>query len=334
MAELLGVSMQLLIAGGFANGGQTIQEDEWVVYSYDKKHNKLKESKDFNISTGPALVFVADGSGGEDGSNFISQTIVEQGPLSFQIPVADPKKAFEDALDTINSSVSDKKKEDPRLSKTTATFVGGYFHSDGLQLASVGNCHVYRFRDREIHQIGHEHRYDAELDLAAIQSDHPDAWTQVLGSDQRLAMGSAITGDPVRHWQNELKTVETGDIYLFVTDGIDLLSSEHLRRMVPSLGEKNVANVIAGLLDAIDHHGRVLHNNLHDSVSIVCVRVQEVDAQIGNGAETAARKSVNIAAERRAFPWLSFVGGITAGLILIFILAWTLGLDMSYLSGI
>lgn len=325
--------MQLQMAGGSAIGGQTIQEDEWVVYSCDKNRKKLQKNNNLCNSAGPVLVLVADGSGGRDESNFISRTIVEQGPLSFRKPVTDPKKAFEDALDTINSSVADKKKENLQLSRMTATFVGGYFHSDGLQLASAGNCHVYRFRNNEIHQIGHEHRYDAELDLAAIQSDHPDAWTQVLGSDQRLAMGSAITGDPIRHWQNELKVVESGDIYLFATDGIDLLSSEHLRRMVPILGEKNVENVIAGLLDAIEHHGRVLHDNLHDSISIVCVRVQETDAQICDGPAKAARKSINIATERRAFPWLSFVGGIAAGLILIFALAWTLGLDMSYLSG-
>lgn len=226
------------------------------------------------VDDGMNLYLVADGMGGhaagevasqiaaEAVSEFISHTIEDDGtwPHAYDEKVSRNANRLTSALRIANTRVIEAMKRDPRLRGMGTTVVAGLFDGNQAAIAHVGDSRAYMIRGDQMSRITSDHSWVFEQVRAGMLTEaeaekHPlrNVITRALGG------GNSVVPDV-----SEV-TVESGDYFLFCSDGLTgMVSEDDILRIVTSAGDLEGAT--RELIVQANEHGG------HDNITAVLLQ--------------------------------------------------------------
>jgi protein phosphatase len=197
----------------------------------------------FYLSQGDeALCVVADGMGGhlagEVASSMAIDAIVESyrnKMLNADFDADAEERGVEadelirerlvDAIQSANRAVFEAASEDEEREDMGTTIVSGYFIDNEVYLAHIGDSRVYRLRDGEFEQRTNDHSLANEyVEMGILAADdveyfpYKNVITRACGLDNEVDI------------EINSEDVQSGDIYLFCSDGLtDMVNDEKIR---------------------------------------------------------------------------------------------------------
>lgn len=206
-------------------GRRSMQQDSFGLS--DTEDKELVQSKG-------VLVVVADGMGGLADGERMSQMVVVNILQGFDhaspaIPTDTLLRSLvEIANDAVNQDLGEEK-----IGKCGSTVVAAIIKDNRLFWISVGDSHIYVFRNGKLVKMNHDHNYGAQLDESAARGEI--TMEEALADKQRAALTSFIgIGELELIDQNSNPIgLEKGDRILLMSDGIyGTVSFEHLQEIL------------------------------------------------------------------------------------------------------
>lgn len=235
---------------------------------------------DFPVGDDCGIVVLADGMGGHAQGDVASNIIVTEvfADLKFQkiefiereeeIPMV-MRHSLECANATLGCYVADN----PASRGMGATLVSVVVVGRTMYWVSVGDSVLYHLRDGKMRKLNEDHSMAPQIDLMAASGaitaeeaqNHPD----------RNGLTSAIVGGHIPRVDNPEEGFElnTYDIMVVASDGLQFLSDHEIERIVNRNKRKPSAEIANALLYAV----RSLNNSDQDNTSIAVIKVQHVD---------------------------------------------------------
>ena len=231
------------------------------------------------------LVIVADGVGGATAghvaSHLAAETIAERFSrrASASATAEKARLYLQAAVEEANITLLCHAKEHPDCAGMGTTVVVGVLGWDWLAFVHVGDSRLYRLRDAEFVQLSRDHSFIQEVIDQGFFNSREDArrygigdniLTRALGSIPNVAVASDVIA------------LESGDLFLFCTDGLSgLVPDELLTRILSSLDASDGALESAAdtLVQLANERGG------HDNITLALLRI---GARQDTGAPTDA----------------------------------------------
>jgi serine/threonine protein phosphatase PrpC len=274
--------MRFLICGRQTQGGREYQEDSWSVVTAEGHQHLNANEAEVISSEGETLVVLSDGIGSGGHGDVASRLIAGDfaGHLTKTGPVS--PAGLQAAIVSLDAELCLLKQKEGYGPSMGGTVVAGHFRSNELVFLSVGDSHLLRFRDDEIHYMNEKHAVGHEQgELAGLGRI---SWREVLLQPGRSSITSAVIGSGIDTCQAAARQILPGDTYLLASDGVEAIDGELLRRLVSANRGASPQQILDAIIQAIDVHGRYLQNGLHDNATLVMVRCEAGDAD-GEKAE-------------------------------------------------
>ena len=167
------------------------------------------------------LAVVADGMGGLADGNKVSQNVVvsmlegfDESPAS-EIPSSKLLKLVVDANDSSMKLIGED-----NAGKSGSTVVATLIKDNCLSWISVGDSHIYAYRDGKLAKLNHDHNYGAELDIQVARGEM--SVEEAMSNPQRNALSSYIgmgNLELVDQSEQPIK-LRKGDRILLMSDGV------------------------------------------------------------------------------------------------------------------
>lgn len=217
------------------------------------------------------LVVVADGVGGaragDVASRLAADTIVERFRRQ-DLPRTDRDKArllVEAAVAEANHAVWQLAQQGAEGVSMGTTVVVGFAGANWLAYANVGDSRLYRLRGQALDQLSHDHSFIQEvvdqgffrtLDDARRYGIGDNVLTRALGSGAEVGIHS------------DLVDLETGDIFLFCTDGLTgMVPVDWLRQILIAASDKALGPAAEALVRLANDRGG------NDNITLALMRV-------------------------------------------------------------
>jgi len=254
-----------------------------------RKHNE--DAFDYKIEEAgdEGLFIVADGMGGHAAGEVASKITVETvgefiaatrqkeeatWPFKYNHELHFNSNRLAIAIEKANERVMAAVSAQPWLKGMGTTVVAGLLDGKLLSLAHVGDSRAYLFRDGQLSRLTDDHSWVHEQVAAGILTED-EAKSHPLKNVVTRALGG---GPSVSPDLQEL-TFETGDVFLFCSDGLTtMLSDEEIRDAVAE--EADPKKLCDKLVEMANDKGGV------DNITVVVARITSAQE-----AETASAKS-------------------------------------------
>lgn len=161
-----------------------------------------------------------------------------------------------------NTAIYQAAQSQPQYSGMGTTLVMAVFHDNLLTAAHIGDSRLYRLRGEEFRQITRDHSMlQEQIDAGMITPE------QARTSQNKNLVTRALGVDPAVEPEIHDYEVETGDVYLLCSDGLnDMVEDEEIAMTVSALSA-NLGLCASQLIEmANDHGGR-------DNVSVILIKV-------------------------------------------------------------
>jgi protein phosphatase len=256
-------------------------------FAWRSDRGRVRSRNEDAVACLPAarFVVVADGIGGASAGDIASAKAVGIISERFQReppPLQEPQKAqdlAEAAVHEANDFVVDFARSREGHAGMGTTVVLGFFGSDWLLYAHVGDSRLYRLRDGVLTQLTSDHSFIQEvvdqgffrsLDDARHYGINQNMLTRAVGSAPKVVVTTAVTD------------LAVGDLYLLCTDG--------LSGMVPHGDLEQVFSAVTGGVEEIaDTLVRMANENGgSDNITLALVRVNALGAAPSPAAASAA----------------------------------------------
>lgn len=212
---------QGIYAGKVHNiGKRSSQQDSFGISDLDGKEGRKKG----------VLAIVADGMGGLSKGGEISAMVTlsmmqyfDQNPMA-----ASPEKELLQMLGEANQKVNEFLGESGK-GKSGSTLTAVLIKDMNLYWISVGDSHIYLYRDHSLMQINRDHVYGALLDERAAKGEI--SFASAAGDPQRKALTSFIGMGKLSQIDRNIRPLKlkTGDRIILASDGIfGTLSDEEM----------------------------------------------------------------------------------------------------------
>jgi protein phosphatase len=219
------------------------------------------------------LVVVADGVGGASAGEVASRLAVDTIAGCFarqSLPRGDKDLAVslaESAVGEANLAVWKRAQETPGCTGMGTTVVMGFAGADWLAFANVGDSRLYRLRGRDLEQLSHDHSFIQEVVDQGFFRSRDDARRYGIGDNiLTRALGSARE---VKIYSGSVDT-QTGDLFLFCTDGLSgLVPAEWLRQVLVAAADKELAPAAEALVQLANERGG------SDNITLALLRIGE-----------------------------------------------------------
>ncbi len=250
-------------------------EDAFLALNFDAQELRyLGKNGDAGWDRGDFVFAVSDGMGGANAGEFASriavQKITELLPKSFSLDAIGVSHGFVDILQElfqgIHDEMTDMSRHYEELRGMGATLSLGWFSPGWLHFCHIGDSRIYYLPAAGgIKQLTHDHSRVGELQRSGKLNErearnHPD----------RHVLDQALGGQTASiHPQLGSVGIETGDRFLFCSDGVNLgvwdRRIEELMRQPPArFAELDPANRL--VTDSMEESGR-------DNLTAVVVEV-------------------------------------------------------------
>jgi PPM family protein phosphatase len=215
----MGTSLQLEIAGDQIDGARDYQEDSFLTTYVDDQEAGEKTT---------ALMAMADGVGGAAAGNIASQLVVNMFNRQFtsRFGHADVPEILRDALERSNKSLRSTIAETPALDGMGCTAVVAAVSNGKLWWISVGDSHLYLFRQGKLVKKNADHSYGAYLDMMAAKGTPVEPDPKL----RRNMLMSAMSGDEITMIDCPARPfpVRAGDRLNVASDGLDTLDNDRI----------------------------------------------------------------------------------------------------------
>ena len=222
------------------------------------------------------LVILADGMGGYNAGEVASSMAVTL--LSAELDMALSgtavcqddgdggvsfvRRCLQDKIQAANAAIYRAAVSEPKYAGMGTTLVAALFHDNRVTVAHIGDSRLYRLRGEELTVLTRDHSLlQEQIDCGLISPE------EARYSQHRNLVTRALGVDPVVVAEIHDYPAESGDIYLFCSDGLnDMVTDEdiHLTLQMLSVNLELAATQLVQM--ANDNGGR-------DNVSVVLVKV-------------------------------------------------------------
>ena len=224
-------------------GERERQEDDWGVHVDPP-----------TVEGGANLLAVlADGMGGAPAGDCASRLVVSAFLESYARHAEPAPMRLELAAWETNDAVADAVLEDQALNGMGATLVAGLFFPGRCVWLSVGDSFIYLCRDATLKRLNPLHIYATELDAKAERGEitHEAARSH----PERHQLTSVVMGWPMERVSLGELALETGDVVLLASDGLDTLPDEEIVAICQQAASGKAAQCLAdALLKRIEDH--------------------------------------------------------------------------------
>jgi len=251
-----------------------------------RKHNEDAFDYKVDDSGDEGLFIVADGMGGHAAGEVASKITVETvgefiaatrqkeeatWPFKYNHELHFNSNRLAIAIEKANERVMAAVSAQPWLKGMGTTVVAGLLDGKLLSLAHVGDSRAYLFRDGQLSRLTDDHSWVHEQVAAGILTEE-EAKSHPLKNVVTRALGG---GPSVSPDLQEL-SFETGDVFLFCSDGLTtMLSDEEIRDAAAE--ESEPKKLCDKLVDMANEKGGV------DNITVVAARI--------NGAQEEPEKA-------------------------------------------
>lgn len=210
---------------------------------------------------GDILIIVADGMGGHVGGEVASNLSIQKFEKHFISASTSPKpkERLLEAAHAANQAIADSIARNPSMAGMGCTLVGALKLTDRLVWVSIGDSHVYLFRDGTLNKLNDDHSVYGEL--MAMVKDGKLTPSEAAANPKRNALRSALIGQPLTLIDINSATLQHGDLIVIATDGLDSLETAKITQVLKASRREDVEQITDSLLDAVREKGRKNQDN-------------------------------------------------------------------------
>ncbi|MEM7520013.1 MAG: protein phosphatase 2C domain-containing protein [Pseudomonadota bacterium] len=232
----------------------------------------------------PTVAVLSDGMGGHDDGDLASRIIAREVFGELYIAAARPEAlrrqsvpVLRAALDSANARLQQHINAGHLSSNTGGTLICATIQDNQLRWLSVGDSSLYLLRKGKISRLNELHSMATQLDLmvAREQMDRKTA----LAHPDRSCLTSAITGAeiPKIDCAGTGQALESGDIVLLASDGINVLSDRQIRKIMHRKRGQDSEAISAALLHAVTKR----RAPDQDNTTVITLKVEGVPERRG-----------------------------------------------------
>lgn len=217
------------------------------------------------------LVVVADGVGGASAGEVASRLAVEAIAACFArqpLPRGDRDQACvlaQAAVSDANLAIWERAQGSPGCTGMGTTVVMGFAGCDWLAFANVGDSRLYRLRAGELEQLSQDHSFIQEVVDQGFFRSRDDARRYGIG-DNILTRALGSSREVKVHC--DVVDTQTGDLFLFCTDGLSsLVPAEWLRRVLMAASDKDLGPAAEALVQLANERGG------SDNITLALLRI-------------------------------------------------------------
>ncbi|MGQ9660430.1 MAG: PP2C family protein-serine/threonine phosphatase [Thermochromatium sp.] len=217
------------------------------------------------------LVVVADGIGGATAGHIASRLATETIAERFARRVsADPdaektRLYLNAAIEEANASVLHHAKANPDCAGMGTTVVVGAVGWDWLAFGHVGDSRLYRLRGESLVQLSRDHSFIQEVVDQGFFHSREDARRYGIGENiLTRALGSA----PSVEVSSNVIPIDSGDLFLFCTDGLSgLVPDDSLRQILGAIEDSMLDPAADALVRLANERGGT------DNITLALLRI-------------------------------------------------------------
>ncbi|SOC21393.1 PP2C family protein-serine/threonine phosphatase [Rhodobacter maris] len=241
------------ICGGAMVGDRDHQEDDFTFVLADARR-----------PDSTVLIVLCDGMGGHVGGEVAAQTAVRAFQDRFEsFTSTDPQKRLMSSLEAANRVIGERIRANPGLEGMGCTLIGAIKLADRLIWVSVGDSHIYLFRNETLTKLNADHSLFSELMIKVNRGEI--TLQEAQANPRRNALISAVMGREIAQIDYNHAALREGDLLIFASDGLDTLPTERLRQQISAVYGREPEEVTHALLDAV----RLCRKPRQDNTTIV-----------------------------------------------------------------
>ena len=236
------------------------------------------------LASGAGVVLIlADGWGGHESGAEAAQIVVDtfgeatkQG--AFDAP-ANRRALLRDVLDQANARIAGGVDPAHGQRSMASTAVAAIVADGALQWISVGDSHLYVWRNRRLMKLNEDHsQAGLMVKSGQYQPDDPE----VLAVKSVLV--SALTGRKLEIVDHPTQTVkvETGDVLLLASDGLNTLPDQEIESILSDVEARGAAELGKVLLETVKDR----RADRQDNTTVAIARVLALPAVASDMATT------------------------------------------------
>ncbi|MTW19817.1 PP2C family protein-serine/threonine phosphatase [Allochromatium palmeri] len=219
------------------------------------------------------LVVVADGVGGASAGDVASRLATETIAERFGRRVgasANAEKArlyLQAAVEEANITILRYARENRECTGMGTTVVVGAVGRDWLAFAHVGDSRLYRLRGEELVQLSRDHSFIQEVVDQGFFNTREDAKRYGIGEN---ILTRALGSTPSVAVSSDVIAIDSGDLFLFCTDGLSgLVPDDWLKQILSSIEDDVLESAADALVGLANERGG------NDNITLGLLRVGE-----------------------------------------------------------
>ncbi|MBD3677469.1 MAG: serine/threonine-protein phosphatase [Rhodobacteraceae bacterium] len=222
------------------------------------------------------FVVLADGMGGHAAGDVASKIVVTEVFSELKFKLSDYEALeknigliLHDIVQSTNECIREHVKAYPDHHGMGSTLVAPIFFEDRLYWISVGDSPLFHFRDGALSQINQDHSMAPQIDMM-LKTGQIDEETARNHPD-RNCLTSVIMGANIPHIDCRLspKKVESGDILIAASDGLQYLTNAEIEEILSKNEKKPGVKIATELLEAVMQ----LDDPDQDNISIAVIKI-------------------------------------------------------------
>lgn len=239
----------------------------------DKGRVRQRNEDAVAVNPGAGLLIVADGVGGAIAGHVASRLTTEIISERFRrrvTPRVEREKArlyLEAAVEEANIGIWRQSRENSEYSGMGSTVVVGSVGWDWMAIAHVGDSRIYRLRGGVLDQLSRDHSFIQEVVDQGFFTSREDARRYGIGDN---ILTRALGSSPGVGVSSDLVDIDSGDLYVFCTDGLTgMVPEDWLRQILIAVADNSLESAADALIRLANERGGV------DNVTLALLRVGE-----------------------------------------------------------
>lgn len=173
------------------------------------------------------------------------------------------RERLAEALQIANRAVFEAASSDQSFDGMGTTIVSGYFTTDGVYMAHIGDSRAYRYRDGQLEQLTPDHSLANEyVRMGILAKEDVEFFPYKNVITRACGLADQVEVD------SQFKPFSPSDLYIFCSDGLtDMVNDRELAEILEQ--EDNVAKLCDTLVERANANGGA------DNITVILVQVQD-----------------------------------------------------------
>lgn len=218
--------------------------------------------------TGELVAVLADGMGGHVAGEMAARMVCNCFAETYAEHCVAAQERLSTTLTACNNALATAIARDEDLDGMGCTLIGATFGERGLRWVSVGDSHLYLFRDRKLYLLNEDHSMAPVIDEMVTKG--------LIGNEEarnhprRHMLRSALTGTEIEMIDvgAKLLKLQPDDVIVMASDGIEVLSHDEIAKVVAAHTKADPAEIVAALVDAVEQ----VEDPMQDNTTVMAIQ--------------------------------------------------------------